>query len=80
MFLRLSLPLLLVQVTGRKEAERMGEEVVDEAGRESQEIMMGQVDTWKNQSLGVEEGEHLKLERGEQTMMVAVQVTPQSRK
>ena len=80
MFLRLSLPLLLVQVTGRKEAERMGEEVVDEAGRESQEIMEGQVDTWKNQSLGVERGEHLKLERGEQTMMVAVQVTPQSRK
>ena len=57
----------------------MGKEVVEEAGRESQEIMEGQVDTWKNQSLGVEGGEHLKLERGEQTMM-AVQVTPQSRK
>ena len=67
MFFRLSLPLLLVQVTGRKEAERMGKEVVDEAGRESKEIMGGQVDTWKNQSLGAEGGEHLKLERGEQT-------------
>ena len=45
----------------------MGKEIVEEAGRESQEIMEGQVDTWKNQSLGAEGGEHLKLERGEQT-------------
>ena len=59
--------LLLVQVTGREETGRMGKEIVEEAGRESQEIMEGQVDTWKNQSLGAEGGEHLKLERGEQT-------------
>ena len=56
----------------------MGKEIVEEAGRESQEIMEGQVDTWKNQSLGAEGGEHLKLERGEQTPSQVPQPTLRS--